>query len=271
MKDLKYKNLMNTLKAMEKVAIAFSGGVDSAFLLKAAIEAIGRENVLAITVQSQVITNAEMKDVETLVKLLNAKHLVIKMDILSLSEFKTNPPERCYFCKKHIFEQIMKSASQEGFNTIIDGTNVDDEGDFRPGIKALRELEIKSPLKDCRLTKKDIRELSEKLGLPTHDKPSLACLASRIPYGEEITAEKLQKTAKAEEYLKSQGFKQLRVRCHGSVARLELLPEDFHVVFENNLNIKINNYLKSLGFKYVALDLKGYRTGSLNEDVIKNG
>lgn len=271
MKNQKYEKLTSILKTMGKVAVAFSGGVDSAFLLKAAMDALGRENVLSITVKSQVITDGEMKDIEAVAKLLNARHLVLKMDILSLPQFKTNPIDRCYFCKKHIFKEIIKAASQRGFDIIIDGTNADDEGDFRPGIKALAELKVKSPLKDCGLNKEDIRELSKELGLPTHDKPSLACLASRIPYNEEITGEKLKITAAGELYLRDLGFKQIRVRCHGNIARLELLPEDFHLLFENNLNIQINNYFKSLGFKYVALDLEGYRTGSLNEEVIKNG
>ena len=192
MRQLKYEKLINTLKSMGKVAVAFSGGVDSAFLLKAAMEALGRENVLSITVKSQVVTDTEMKDIETLAKLLNARHLVLKMDIFSLPQFRSNPIDRCYFCKKHIFKEIIKAASQRGFDVIIDGTNADDEGDFRPGMKALTELKVKSPLKDCGLTKEDIRELSKELGLPTYDKPSLACLASRIPYNEEITEEKLK-------------------------------------------------------------------------------
>lgn len=271
MRHLKYEKLISILKSMGKVAVAFSGGVDSAFLLKAAIEALGRENVLAITVKSQVITDSEMKDTEAVAKFLNARYLVLKMDIFSLPQFKTNPIDRCYFCKKHIFKEIIKAASQRGFDIIIDGTNADDEGDFRPGMKALAELKVKSPLKDCGLTKEDIRELSKELGLPTHDKPSLACLASRIPYNEEITIEKLKMTAAGEHYLRNLGFKQIRVRCHGNIARIELLPEDFHLVFDNKLYIQINNYLKSLGFKYITLDLEGYRTGSLNEDVIKNG
>lgn len=271
MAHLKYEKLINTLKSMGKVAVAFSGGVDSAFLLKAAMEALGRENVLSITVKSQVVTDTEIKDIETLAKLLNARHLVLKMDIFSLPQFKSNLIDRCYFCKKHIFKEIIKAASQRGFDIIIDGTNADDEGDFRPGMKALAELKVKSPLKDCGLTKEDIRELSKELGLPTYNKPSLACLASRIPYNEEITIEKLKMIAAGENYLRDLGFNQIRVRCHGSIARIELLPEDLHLVFENNLNIQINNYFSSLGFKYVTLDLEGYRTGSLNEDVIKNG
>lgn len=271
MKISKYDKLINTLNSMGKTAIAFSGGVDSTFLLKAAIEALGIENVLAITIKSQVLTDEEIVEVRSIVKLLNARHLELEMDILTLPQFVTNPQNRCYYCKKHIFNEIKNEASKQGFDNIIDGTNADDEGDFRPGMKALAELKIRSPLKDCGLTKEDIRQLSKDLGLMTYDKPSLACLASRIPYYEEITEEKLIMIEAAERYLRYLGFKQNRVRYHGNIARIELLPGDLYKVFNNSLNTSINKHLKNLDFKYITIDLEGYRTGSLNEDVIKNG
>lgn len=267
----KYESLKNLLKEYGKLAIAYSGGVDSSFLLKAAIEALGKENVLAVTVKSQVIPEEEQKEAEELAKQMKARHLVLKMDVLSLPEFKINPKDRCYFCKKHIFKDIIKAASERGFNIVADGTNSDDEGDYRPGMKALQELKVVSPLKQCGLTKAEIRELSKELGLSTYDKPSLACLASRVPYGEEITAEKLLMTGAAEKYLRSLGFNQLRVRCHGPVARIEVLPQDFDRFFKDDLNIKVYEHLKTLGFKYATLDLAGYRTGSLNEEVKIDG
>ena len=265
MPQLKYEKLINILKDMKKVAIAFSGGVDSAFLLKAALDALSRENVLAITIESQVITEAEMRDLKKQIEFFKARHRVIKTDILSLTEFKDNSSERCYFCKKYLFQKIIKAAKAENYNIILDGTNADDEGDFRPGIKALKELSIRSPLKECSLNKNDIRELSKTLGLITYDKPSLACLASRIPYGEEITEDKLRMVEKAEDYLRNLGFRQFRVRHHNLIARIEIESEDFLKIFENGLNIKINDYFKTLGFKYITLDLMGFRTGSLNE------
>jgi len=260
----KWEGLIGHLKTYDRVAIAFSGGVDSSFLLKAASFALGKENVIAITADSAFVPSKELEEAKAITKDLEIEHIILAMDVLSVEAIKKNPRDRCYICKKNVFTDIIHTANNVGITVIWDGSNIDDEGDYRPGKKALQEMHVQSPLKECGLTKKDIRELSRELGLPTWEKPSMACLASRIPYGDTITKEKLAMIEKAENYISDLGFTQFRVRHHDGIARLELIPEEMPRIFDIKLMKQINDDIKSFGFTFVAMDLSGYRMGSLN-------
>jgi pyridinium-3,5-biscarboxylic acid mononucleotide sulfurtransferase len=265
----KLVRLQELLKGYGKVAVAYSGGVDSSFLLKVALDTLGKENVMGITILSSVTPREELAETEKFLSTMDTNHIFVKKDVFAIPGFKENPKDRCYICKQKVFEEILARAKENGISIVLDGTNADDEGDYRPGLKALQELKVLSPLKLCGLTKNEIRELSKELKLNTWNKPSLACLASRVPYYEEITEEKLSMVDQAEAYLRSLGFVQLRVRCHGKLARIELLPEDIKRVFIEDLNRTINDKFKEIGFQYIAMDLIGYRTGSLNEVLSK--
>lgn len=262
----KYNNLINNLKEKKKICIAFSGGVDSTFLLKVAQNVLG-ENVLAITVRSSMCPDRELKEAEEFCKSLEIKHIFIDANEYSVPEFVENSKERCYFCKKGIFSKVKEIAKEEGFDVVADGSNLDDDGDYRPGIKALKELGIISPLKEANLTKSEIRKLSKELDLQTWDKPSMACLASRIPYGKEITRDKLKKIEAAEEFLLSNNFKQFRVRYYDDLAKIEVLKGDIPKVIQ--LSDVIIAKFKEIGFNYITIDLEGYRTGSMNEILSK--
>ncbi len=262
--------LMSFIRQYDKAAIAFSGGVDSSFLLKAASDALGPENVIAITLKAAVNPEHEVTEAIELAEFTGVKHIVMDADIMSITGFRENPPDRCYICKTAIFQRIIKEAQGYGINTIFDGTNADDVNDYRPGMKALKELGVVSPLRECGLGKKAIRQFSKEYGIKTWDKPSMACLASRIPYNEPITVEKLSMVAAAEGMLHAMGFTQFRVRCHGSIARIEIAPEEMQKALDINRIKEINDKLKGLGFDYVTLDMQGYRTGSLNETLKNN-
>lgn len=265
----KYQQLKENLRSLGSVAIAFSGGVDSAFLIAAAKEALG-EHAVAVTAVSRSFPKFERKEAETLCQALGVRQIICLTDELELEDFRSNPPDRCYICKKHIFSQLLAVAQKNGLSAVCEGSNMDDLGDYRPGMRAIRELGVKSPLKDAGLYKEEIRLLSKELGLPTWNKPSYACLASRFVYGETITAEKLSMVEQAEEYLMGLGFRQMRVRVHGSLARIELMPNDFVRMLDDTLRIAVYDQLKALGFSYVSLDLKGYRMGSMNEVLTKH-
>lgn len=258
--------LTSYLKSLGSVAIAFSGGVDSTFLLKVAKEALG-DRVLAITAYAGFIPPKELIEATEFCKEIGVEHLVCDFSKQEIPGFRENPPDRCYLCKTFIFTKVKELAASKGIEYVAEGSNMDDLGDYRPGLKALAELDVKSPLREAQLYKNEIRELSKEYGLATWSKPSLACLASRFPYGQEITAAGLKMVGEAEAYLFSLGFKQLRVRIHGKMARLEMLPSDIIKVVEQRENI--DRKLKTLGFSYVALDLQGYRTGSMNETLNK--
>jgi uncharacterized protein len=272
--QVKFEQLKKRLKKMKRVLIAFSGGVDSSFLLKTALDTLGKENVLAVTADSETYPKSELEDASRLAEDLglNGKHRIIKTSELKLKKFSENPPDRCYYCKFELFSRLKKTARKNKISYVLDGTNYSDRSDFRPGRKAVLKLGVKSPLLESGLTKKEIRALSKKLKLPTWNKPALACLSSRIPYGEKITLKKLNRIEKAESYLKSMGFNQLRVRGHNDIARIELEPEEFKKLADVRLlciRKKIYDKFKDLGFTYVTLDLLGYRTGSMNEVLSK--
>ena len=260
----KYDSLQRQLKAYGKVAVAFSGGVDSALLLAAAHLALPG-NVLALTASSCVLPRAELLDAQRFAQQWNIPHQTVEVDFLTIPGVAENPPDRCYLCKRALLNAFCQAAEQAEFPVVVEGSNVDDWDDYRPGRRALEESPVKSPLCDAGLTKAEIRELSRELNLSTWAKPSAACLASRIPYGEPLTPQNLQMAGRAEQLLHEMGFGQVRVRCHGSQARIECAPEEFARFLEPDTRETIWKKMKEIGFLYTALDLRGYRTGSLNE------
>lgn len=258
----KLDNLKIYLRGLGKVAVAFSGGVDSTFLLAVAHDTC--DSVLALTAASCFVPRRESDFAKNFCADNGIKQIIFEADILKVEGVKENPANRCYLCKRALFENFLRIAADNDC-VLVEGSNTDDAKDYRPGAKALAELKIKSPLVAADLSKAEIRELSREMRLPTADKPSMACLASRFVYGEPLTAERLATVEAAEDFLLNAGFKQLRVRVHGTLARLEVLPEDFPRLM--TLRNSIVDKLKSLGFSYVTLDLQGYRVGSMNEEL----
>lgn len=259
----KEKKVAEILKELEKVLIAFSGGTDSTYLLKKSLDVLGRDNVLAVTAFSEIHLQKELAEAKMLASNMGAQHLVVSTSELTRENFTLNPRERCYFCKKELFGLLQDIACLEGFAQVIDGANFDDLQDYRPGSRAAAELGIKSPLQEAAMSKEDVRRASCLLGLSTWSKPAQPCLATRIPYGQKITKEKLRQVEAAENFLQGLGFIQARVRHHGSVARLEVLPEEQEKALARAAEIYIA--FKKAGFTYAALDLSGYRQGSMNE------
>ena len=261
----KKENLINYLRSFGKCAVAFSGGCDSTFLLKTAFDVLGR-NCTAVTYSSPLVSLADISDCVSFCKKENIRHIIIREEELT-REVEENTEMRCYFCKKNIFSRIIVKANEEGIETVTEGTNSEDSRDYRPGMKALTELGVISPLSVCGISKQEVRDYSLQFGLKTHDKPSSACLASRIPYGEKITPAKLDRIEKAEKYISELGFSSFRVRSHGDLARIEFLADDFKKAFEENVRREISSKLKELGFHYVALDADGFYSGSLNREI----
>mgnify|MGYP000783783365 CR=1 FL=1 len=261
----KYKTLQDYLRDLESVAVAFSSGVDSTFLLAAAIDTLGKENVMAVTASSCSFPERELKEAQAFCKERGIRHVITASEELDIDGFRHNPKNRCYLCKHELFEKILAIVGENHLAAVVEGSNMDDNGDYRPGLKAVAELGIKSPLRESKMTKDDIRALSKMLGLPTWNKQSFACLSSRFVYGETINEEKLGMVDKAEQLLLDMGFHQVRVRIHGMMARIEIEPSEFPLIMQEENRDKITKYFKSIGFTYVTLDLMGYRTGSMNE------
>lgn len=259
---LKLKDLKSYIKNLNKIAVAYSSGVDSTFLLKVAHDIL-QDNVLAITVKSEIFPKHELEQSIQFCNQEGIHQVIYPFDALSINGFSSNPQNRCYLCKKELFNNIISVANNYGFSHICEGSNVDDLSDYRPGLKAIQELNIKSPLREVDLYKSEIRELSKELGLKTWDKPSFACLSSRFVYGETITKDKLSRVERAENYLLSSGFTQFRVRIHGeNLARIEILPSEFEKLL--SIRTDLIEKFKYFGFDYISMDLLGYRTGSMN-------
>ena len=262
----KYEALKEYLRSLGSVAVAFSSGVDSTFLLKTAHDVLG-DKCIAITAMSCSFPKRELEEAKTFCEKEGIRHITVESEELEIEGFCQNPTNRCYICKKELFEKIWDIATKEGLNAVAEGSNMDDNGDYRPGLQAVAELGVKSPLRHSELYKADIRALSKDLGLPTWEKQSFACLSSRFVYGETITKEKLGMVDKAEQLLLDLGFHQLRVRIHGTLARIEVLPDELQKVQENRNQIV--KAFKEYGFTYVTMDLQGYRMGSMNETLKK--
>lgn len=264
----KQHRLTEILTGCDSVVIAFSGGVDSTYLLQAAVATLGMDRVVALTATSPTYPSREFNESVELARQLGVRQIVIESNELEIPGFADNPPLRCYHCKKELFQLCLAQASKLGFHQVLDGANLDDLADYRPGHQAATELSVRSPLLEAELTKEDIRTLSRQVGLPTADKQPFACLASRFPYGTRITAERLEQIDCCESLLRDLGFATFRVRYHGDTARIEVALDELPKIIDDEVRTTLITKFKQAGFTYIALDLEGYRTGSMNQGLV---
>jgi uncharacterized protein len=265
--EQRYAEADRILRKLRRVAVAFSAGVDSTLVLRMAIDALGPGNVVAVTGRSDSLAQSEFDDAKSLAAALGAEHLVLDTNELDLVDYRRNPVNRCYYCKTTLYEHLGRVLRERNLHAVVNGTNADDLGDHRPGLQAAAEHRVRSPLAEAGLTKDDVRELSRRLGLPTHDKPASPCLSSRVQYGEEITPEKLRRIEAAESFVRSLGIRECRVRLHAGLARIEVAPEHFPTLTHAETAARLDRHFRDLGFTYVSLDLRGFRSGSLNETI----
>jgi uncharacterized protein len=267
--DTKLDRMREIFAPMRSVIVAFSGGVDSTFVLKVAYDTIG-DRVLALTTTSPTMPDEDRESALAMAQVIGARHLIVESNELEIPGYSANPLNRCYLCKHNLFTVCEAKAAELGIDNIVDGLNLDDLHDYRPGMQAASEKRVRHPLVEAELSKAEIRELSRAMRLPTWDRPASPCLSSRFPYGTEITVEGLAKVAAGERILHAMGFKVARVRFHGEVARLELERSEMERIFETQIRDAVDREFKKIGFRFVAIDLKGFRSGSLNEGVIAN-
>ncbi|HEU5316595.1 MAG TPA: ATP-dependent sacrificial sulfur transferase LarE [Chloroflexota bacterium] len=261
----KYDRLRQIVRSLESTLVAFSAGVDSTLLLKVCVDELGPDRAVAVTAVSESYPSHELAQAKRLARDVGARHVLVDTNELADENYASNPTNRCFYCKQELFTTIFPLAEREGLKTVVYGANLDDTGDYRPGMQAAKQLGARAPLLDAEMGKPEIRAVSRLLGLETWDKPAFACLSSRIPYGERVTEEKLQQIDRAEIALVGEGFRQVRVRHHGEIARIEVPPSELSHFFEDGRNERVARALKEIGFRYVTLDLQGYRSGSLNE------
>jgi len=261
-KNKKIQKLKKILKNYKSVLVAYSGGTDSSFLLKAAVDFLGQDKVLAVTVKTEFLPENKFKEAKDIADTIGSVWKSIEIPILKENKLKRNPTDRCYICKKTILQNLKKTAKEEGLKEVIEGTNINDTEKYRPGHKAIKELGVKSPLVEANLTEEDIKKTSRKLNLPTWNKSSFTCLATRFPYGTKLTKSSLKKVELAEDFLTAKTFKNFRVRSHGNIARIEVPEKDFDRVLTNR-KIIIEEF-KEIGFEYITLDIEGYRSGSMD-------